>query len=168
MNPHPDTAPPQAARRAAAWAVAWALAVAGLGNLGTDLGPWYQGLKQPPWKPPDLWFGPAWTLIFGLTAWAGARAWLRAGSGLRQTLVWAFVANGALNVAWSWLFFRLRRPDWALAEVLPFWLSIVLLLWLAARADRLAAWLLLPYLLWVAFAAALNAAVARLNGFAWT
>jgi tryptophan-rich sensory protein len=68
-----------------------------------------------------------------------------------------------LNVLWSWLFFRARRPDWALAEVGLLWLSIVLLIVLAARASTSAAWLLAPYLLWVAFAAALNLAVVRLN-----
>jgi benzodiazapine receptor len=150
--------------RVGAAAALAATAVAGLGSLGTDLGPWYQALQQPPWKPPDLWFGPAWTLIFGLTAWAGARAWLAEPKrSQRRRLLAAFAANGALNVLWSWLFFRWRRPDWALAEVVLFWLSIVLLIVLARRSDRVAAALLAPYLLWVTFAAALNAAVVRLN-----
>ena len=33
----------------------------------------------------------------------------------------ACVVNGVGNVTWSWLFFRLRRPDWALWQVVPFW-----------------------------------------------
>ena len=45
-----------------------AIAVAGLGALMTDIGPWYQQLKQPPWKPPDWAFGPIWTTIFALAA----------------------------------------------------------------------------------------------------
>jgi tryptophan-rich sensory protein len=152
--------------RLRAWLVAAgaASAVAGLGSLGTDLGPWYQGLRQPPWKPPDLWFGPAWTLIFALTAWSGVRAWLaERRASPRRRLLLAFAVNGALNVLWSWLFFRWRRPDWALAEVVVFWLSIVVLILLVMRSDRLAALLLAPYLVWVTFAATLNAAVARLN-----
>ena len=56
-----------------------ALGVALLGGLVTDLGPWYAGLRQPAWKPPDAWFGPAWTLIFALTAIAGVMAWRAAG-----------------------------------------------------------------------------------------
>ncbi|MFO1328710.1 MAG: TspO/MBR family protein [Rubrivivax sp.] len=157
------TPPPGHAGRVGLWAAVAVMAVAGAGNLGTDLGPWYQALRQPPWKPPDLWFGPAWTLIFGFIAWSGARGWLRADAQMRRRLAWAFGLNGVLNVAWSWIFFRLRRPDWALVEVLPFWLSIVLLVWLLSRIDRVAALLMLPYLCWVAFAAALNAAVVRLN-----
>lgn len=151
-------------------AAAWTVAVAGIGSAATDLGPWYAALKQPPWKPPDPWFGPAWTLIFALSAWGCARAWLATGSGDararagRRTLLWAVAVNSVLNVAWSWLFFRLKRPDWALWEWLAFWLSIAVLVACAWRLDRRAGWLLLPYLAWVTFAGALNAAVVQLNG----
>jgi translocator protein len=164
MNPLPSATPSRVVVRAAALAALWTIAVVVAGTLGTDLGPWYQALRQPAWKPPDAAFGPAWTLVFTLTAWAGARAWIAApDAALRRALAWAFGLNGALNVLWSWLFFKLRRPDLALAEVALFWLSIVWLIVLARRGDRLAGWLLLPYLLWVGFAAALNAAVVQLN-----
>ena len=39
-----------------------------LGGTLTDTGPWYQNLRKAPWQPPDWLFGPAWTLIFALTA----------------------------------------------------------------------------------------------------
>ena len=91
------------------------------------------------------------------------RVWLRAATARRAQWLAALGANGALNVFWSWLFFKARRPDWALAEVVLLWLSIVLLIALARRDDTAAALLLVPYLLWVAFAASLNLAVVRLN-----
>jgi tryptophan-rich sensory protein len=69
-----------------------------------------------------------------------------------------------LNVLWSLLFFRLRRPDWALVEVGFLWLSILALMIVLFRYSRLAGLLLLPYLVWVGFAGALNFAVVRLNG----
>lgn len=62
-------------------AAAAALFVAMLGALMTDLGPWYNGLKQPAWKPPDAAFGPIWTLIFALAAAAGVIGWRRAAPG---------------------------------------------------------------------------------------
>lgn len=164
MNLLPTNTPRRGLLRPALVAAVAVTGVAGLGALGTDIGPWYQGLRQPPWKPPDAWFGPAWTLIFTLTGIAGGRAWLRAADRReRHRLLWAFGVNGALNVLWSWLFFRWRRPDWALAEVVLFWLSIAWLIVLVRRTDPVAALLLVPYLLWVAFAAALNLAVVRLN-----
>jgi benzodiazapine receptor len=164
MNPLPTPTTPRGLLRPALVAAAAVIAVAGLGAWGTDIGPWYLALKQPDWKPPDAWFGPAWTVIFTLTGIAGGRAWLRAAERRERTrLLWAFALNGALNVLWSWLFFRWRRPDWALVEVVVFWLSIVVLIVLVRRTDPVSALLLVPYLLWVAFAAALNLAVVRLN-----
>ena len=141
-----------------------ALAVAMLGALMTELGDWYYGLRQPPWKPPDWLFGPAWTLIFALTAAAGVAAWRDMhGKETREWLLVLFALNGFLNVLWSLLFFRLQRPDWAQFEVAFLWLSIVVLIVYVGRHSRLAAGLLLPYLAWVTFAAVLNGAVVRLN-----
>jgi tryptophan-rich sensory protein len=150
-------------RPVAAAAIA-ALAVAVLGGLMTDLGPWYQSLRIPAWKPPDWLFGPAWTLIFSLAALAGILAWRDARQRAdRDWLLALFALNGLLNVLWSLLFFRLRRPDWALYEVGLLWLSILLLIIVLARYCRPAAWLLLPYLAWVTFAALLNGEIVRLN-----
>lgn len=160
----PTTMPRARVLAASAWAAAGVVAVAVLGMLVTDLGPWYRALKQPPWQPPDAAFGPAWTLIYVLTATAAVRVWLRAATpAARVRWLAALGANGALNIVWSALFFKARRPDWALAEVALLWASIVLLIVLARREDALAALLLVPYLLWVAFAASLNFAVVRLN-----
>jgi tryptophan-rich sensory protein len=152
--------------RGRAWAAAAVAAacVAVLGGLATEIGPWYLGLEQPAWKPPDWAFGPAWTLIYACTALAGAKAWLASPASARRLLIGAFLVNGVLNVTWSLLFFRLRRPDWALLEVGLLWLSVLALVIVCGRRSRAAGALLLPYLAWVAFAAALNAAVVRLNG----
>ena len=146
-----------------------AVLVAAVGGLATDLGPWYRGLVQPPWKPPDVVFGPVWTLLYTLTAWAGARAWWLSGvhayPGWRQQrrVLGAFLLNGLLNVAWSAIFFLAQRPDWALVEIVLLTASVVGLIVVCAGIDRLAARLLWPYLVWVLFAATVNAGVIRLN-----
>jgi tryptophan-rich sensory protein len=146
-------------------AAALAIVTAAAGALVTDLGPWYQSLRVPAWKPPDWLFGPAWTLIFSLTALAGVTAWgAERDRRYRIGLVAMFVLNGVLNVLWSAFFFRLQRPDWAMIEVALLWLSILLLIVVLGRVSRRAAWLLVPYLAWVSIAAALTLAVARLNG----
>ncbi|MCP4637126.1 MAG: tryptophan-rich sensory protein [Methyloversatilis sp.] len=141
-----------------------ALAVAGLGGAMTDLSDWYRALAKPAWQPPDWAFGPAWTLIFGLSAAAGVLGWRYApdARGRRQLLA-MFAANGGLNVLWSALFFHLRRPDWALAEVVLLWLSVLFLMVRLRPWSARAAALLLPYAAWVAFAAVLNLAIVRLN-----
>jgi len=139
--------------------------ILGTGGLLTEIGPWYRGLNKPSWQPPDWLFGPAWTLIFAFAAWSAGLAWKTAPSeGWRITLVLLFLANGALNIVWSLLFFKWRRPDWALREVALLWLSIVVLMLWVGDATAQGALLLLPYLLWVSFAAYLNRTIVRLNG----
>lgn len=141
-----------------------ALTVAILGGMATDLSAWYEGLTKPSWQPPGWLFGPAWTLIFGFAAMAGISAWVRARDGReRQRIIVLFALNGFLNILWSGLFFRLRRPDWALSEVALLWLSVAILILGLWGISRRASWLLVPYLCWVAFAAYLNLAIVRLN-----
>lgn len=145
-------------------AIAAALALAGLGGLMTDIGPWYHSLQKPSWQPPDWLFGPAWTLIFGLMATANAYAWVRARSPAQRGRILAInVVNSGLNVLWSILFFRLQRPDWAMAELVPFWLSILAMMFLLGRSARISGWLILPYLAWVTFAGYLNWVIVELN-----
>lgn len=151
--------------RPVAIAAAAAVSVAVLGALMTDLGPWYAGLTQPSWKPPDWAFGPIWTTIFALASAAGVIGWRRAPARSDRSLVlMLFTANGFLNVFWSLLFFRLHRPDWALLEVPLLWLSVLALIVVLWRFARSAGALLVPYLIWVSIAALLNWQTVQLNG----
>ena len=141
------------------------LGVALSGALLTEIGPWYQGLVQPAFKPPDAWFGPVWTMIFIFVATAGDMAWKETqNQASRYWLIGLFVLNAGLNLLWSLLFFKLHRPDWALIEVVFLWLSIAALIWEMKSYSRRASALLLPYLLWVSFASAINYATVQLNG----
>ena len=134
------------------------------GGLATSIGPWYRGLRKPSWQPPDWLFGPAWTIILGLAAWSASLAWDAAPSPeLRMRVVMLFGANALLHFAWSPLFFRWRRPDWAFYEVIFLWSSVLAVIVGVAPLSTLAAWLVVPYLLWVTFAAYLNLTVVRLN-----
>lgn len=138
--------------------------IAALGATITQLGPWYQSLEQPPWAPPDMAFGPAWTLIFALSAMSAVTAWMAAPD--RESadgLLGLYAFNGSLNLLWSFMFFRLQRPDIAAVEVWFLWASVALLIVKCWRYSRTAALLLVPYLAWVAFAGVLNAAVVVRN-----
>lgn len=144
--------------------VLWGLVVGGVGGWLTDLTPWYRELKRPSWQPPDWAFGPAWTLILAMASYSAYLAWQGAADRRDQLLVIVlFAVNGIANLAWSPLFFRMRRPDWALIEVVFLWLSILIPIVLLARFSATASWLLVPYLLWVSFAAFLNWTIVKLN-----
>lgn len=139
--------------------------IAALGATITQLGPWYFSLAQPEWAPPAMAFGPAWTLIFALSAMSAVTAWIAVPD--RESadgLLGLYAFNGSLNLLWSFVFFRLQRPDIAAIEVWFLWASVALLIVKCWRHSRTAAFLLVPYLVWVAFAGVLNIAVVVRNG----
>jgi tryptophan-rich sensory protein len=135
------------------------------GGLMTPLGSWYFNLRKPSWQPPDWLFGPAWTIILGLAAWSAVIAWNAAPDAAgRADVIILFATNVVFHALWSPLFFRARRPDWALIEVVFLWASLVALVAGLWPISVQASLLIVPYLLWVSFAARLNLAIVRLNG----
>lgn len=146
------------------FAIAWAVTLGLGGGLLTKIGAWYRELKKPSWQPPDWLFGPAWTIILGLAAWAFVMSWNGApDEGARQLLIALYLVNGVFHFLWSPLFFTLKRPDWALLEVPLLWVSVLALCIGLRDYSVLASWLIVPYLVWVSFAACLNLAIVRLN-----
>jgi len=144
-------------------AILLSLIVGGLGGAATEIGPWYFQLQKPSWQPPDWLFGPAWTTIYVLTSIAGVKAWRMADEVQRRYFMGALLLNLVLNLLWSLIFFTSQRPDIALIEVVPLWLSILLMVLLVRSYSPVSALLMLPYLGWVAFAAYLNWTIVTLN-----
>jgi tryptophan-rich sensory protein len=150
----------------AAIAAGWAIILGGAGGALTDIGQWYRDLRKPHWQPPDWLFGPAWTVILALAGWSFYVGLTQVPSSAARAGVWAlFSANFVLHFLWSPLFFKLRRPDWALAENVLLWLSVVGLMVVLPRlvGDSFAGWLNVPYFIWVSFAFVLNAKIVQLN-----
>lgn len=125
---------------------------------------WYGQLAKPAWQPPGWVFGPVWFGLFVLIAIAAGKAWTSAMDEKKQRLMFmAFSVNGAFNVAWSYLFFSMKRPDFALFDIVALWLSIAALIALTFTVSRVASLLLVPYLAWVSLAMMLNIEAVRLN-----
>jgi tryptophan-rich sensory protein len=145
--------------------LAWGLAVAILGGLATDLGPWYHALKEPFWKPPDWAFGPIWSTIFVLSgiAWVGVKQ-LTVNHSILSRLNILFWLNAFLNLLWSVLYFRFQRPDWSLYESIFLWLSVLALLLTIRKVSTRYSLYMMPYLIWVSIAIVLNWDTVRLNG----
>ena len=144
-------------------AILLSLLVGGLGGAATEIGPWYFQLQKPSWQPPDWLFGPAWTTIYVLTSIAGVKAWRRGDEVQRRYFLGALLLNLVLNLLWSLIFFTSQRPDIALLEVVPLWLSILLMVLLVRGYSPVSSLLMLPYLGWVAFATYLNWTIVKLN-----
>ena len=147
-------------------AAGWAIVLGGVGGAMTDVGQWYRDLRKPPWQPPDWLFGPAWTVILGLAGWSFYIGLTAAPTPEALAAVWAlFGANFVLHFLWSPLFFKLKRPDWALAENVLLLLSVAALLVGLPRlvGDSFPGWLIVPYFTWVSFAFLLNLKIVQLN-----
>jgi tryptophan-rich sensory protein len=89
--------------------------------------------------------------------------WRQAGFLPARLPLTLFVFQLALNVAWSAIFFGLRAPGAAFLEVVLLWLFILSTAIAFWPVSKPASWLLVPYLTWVTYAAALNAAIWRMN-----
>ncbi|MHC2086720.1 TspO/MBR family protein [Methylobacterium sp. CM6244] len=141
-----------------------------IGSLSTtpNIEGWYAGLTKPGFNPPNWLFPVAWTILYAMIAlsfWrllgaSPATGPMRRGWWLA---VGAFLAQLALNAAWSPVFFSAHALGWAgiVAGAM-----LVMILWtirLSWRFDRFAAWLLVPYAAWVAFATLLTVTLWRLN-----
>ena len=123
-------------------------------------GEWYKQLNKPSWTPPNWAFPVAWTSIYLLIAFAGARVAPLEGSAYAMAF-WALQI--ALNTLWTPIFFGLRRLRGALPVMGCLWLAVAGATYTHMSLDLWAGLAFVPYLAWVTVAAALNLSVARLN-----
>ena len=141
-------------------------AVAGLGSWATlpNIPTWYDRLAKPPLVPPNWVFGPVWTLLYAMMAYAVWRV-LSAAPALpgRGRAVAMFFVQLGLNAIWPWAFFAGRSPAAGALNIVALDLAVLATIALFWRVDRIAALCLAPYLAWVMFATYLNLGVWRLN-----
>jgi tryptophan-rich sensory protein len=159
--------PPSGSRSllALAGSGAAAFGVGGIGGVVTarSVDTWYRGLDKPPWTPPDRVFGPVWSLLYGAQAVAAWMVWRSGDQRAPAPALELYGAQLALNLGWTLVFFGLRRPGWAVLEIVVLWVAIAATIAAFRRRSRAAAWLLVPYLAWVSFALVLTVAVWRRN-----
>jgi len=140
------------------------VSVVGQSFTSAGLESWYATLTLPSWTPPGGVIGAVWTTIFVLATASALILWNAPGAEKRRpVLASAFLANAALNVLWSWIFFVQHRLTLAGWEAILLDLSVIVLIVLAWPISRLAAMLLVPYAAWVAFASYLNFTIAGMN-----
>ncbi|KAE8415346.1 TspO/MBR-related protein [Aspergillus pseudocaelatus] len=139
----------------------------------------YKSLHKPAFYPPAWLFAPMWTVLYGAMGYAAHHATGAGYSALTSSSSSSTAAQSlgtnwetlyttqlALNYLWMPLFFGLRRPAWALADILLLGGNVAALMHTWWKTDRTAFWLMVPYAGWLAFATYLNAGVGVLNK--WT
>jgi len=136
-----------------------------IGQIATypNLAPWYASLSKPAFNPPNWVFGPVWTTLYLLMAFAAWRILRLPSDPTRRTALALFFVQLAMNAAWSWMFFAAHSPLLGLINIVPQLALIVATVVVFYRLDRLAAYCLVPLTAWVAFATVLNFSIWALN-----
>lgn len=124
---------------------------------------WYRQLRKPPFQPPPVTFPVVWTALYAAIAAASAETIDTAEGPERTHFEVALATNLALNAAWTWLFFRARKPVLATAGAAVLAGSTADLARRANKVSRRAHALLAPYLGWTSFATVLAGSIAWLN-----
>jgi benzodiazapine receptor len=126
-------------------------------------GEWYASLNKPSWNPPSWIFGPVWTALYTMMAVAAWLVWRRGGWTTQGRALSLYLVQLVLNAAWTPIFFGLKMPGLAFAEILLLFTAIIATALAFRRASTVAAMLLAPYATWVGFASFLNFTLLRLN-----
>lgn len=130
--------------------------------VGSDSA-WYAALVKPPLTPPGWVFPVAWTSLYIAMGLALAMILNARGARLRGLGIALFVAQFALNLAWTPLFFGAHRITASVGVI-----AVMLVLSIAAtivfaRIRLAAAWLMVPYMVWISFAGMLAYGIGALN-----
>ncbi|KAI4124538.1 MAG: hypothetical protein LQ338_004749 [Usnochroma carphineum] len=135
----------------------------------------YLALKQPPYRPPPQVFGPTWTTLYALMGYSAYRAWTTGTASLNPNTVQLtkqgatlFTIQLGLNLIWMPLFFGLKRPVEATADIVALTAVTGYLTYIWSQVDSVAAWCLAPYLGWLGFATYLSVGTGHLNNWNFT
>lgn len=128
---------------------------------------WYSNLAKPWFNPPSWLFSPVWTILYILMGSAAFLVWQTKSNkkikSLKNAAITLYLIQLLLNSLWSYLFFGLKNPSLALAEIVLLLLTISATTYYFWKINRTAAYLMLPYIAWVSFATILNVAIWQLN-----
>ena len=132
-------------------------AVAFIGSIFTSSNvssEWYNNVK-PSITPPNWVFPIVWNILFFLIAISLYLAWTNTKT-QKDKLIFAFGINFILNILWSVFFFSLKNPLLAFFDLILLLISILYLIILTCKINKISAYLLIPYLVWLIFAGILN------------
>lgn len=129
--------------------------IGSLFTVGAVKSEWYSSIK-PSITPPDYVFPIVWNVLFFLIGLSLFLAWTSADKKTKPSIAKVFGVNLLLNILWSVLYFWLRNPLASLIEIFFLAVSIVFMIRICYKVNKLSGRLLIPYLLWVCFAIVLN------------
>lgn len=133
-------------------------AIAFLGSIFTSPvtdSEWYGQIK-PAITPPSYVFPIVWNVLFFFIALSLYFAWINSDKDSKIKLMYVFAINLLLNLLWSVLFFGLKNPVFAFYDLIGLWFSIMVMIIIVFKINKISGYLLIPYFLWVSFVGVLN------------
>ena len=136
-----------------------------IGGLFTasSVNDWYQTLKQPAWSPPDWLFGPVWTILYVMIAFAGWLVYIKRSSKLKRFALLLYAGQLLFNLLWTFFFFYLKSPFLGFIDIVILIVFILGTIISFMPISQVAAYLLFPYLFWTLYASTLNGAIWLMN-----
>ncbi len=128
----------------------------GLGILLMGNGPtsdWYTSLNQAPWTPPNGAFGISWTLIMICFSIFMTLLYIKSPT---HKVIWLFVIQFLLNVAWNFVFFNQHLVTAGLVVILGLTFVVTVFLFSYLKLMKAKTLLILPYFIWICIASSLN------------
>ena len=138
-----------------------ALAIGGWLSGSGSQSEWYQNLNTAPWTPPGWVFGAAWFTI--MVCFAVYMAFLWELKDQRTLIIWLFILQWILNIAWNPIFFAFHMSAFALVVIVLLTILVTYFLFNFLAPLRYASLLILPYFLWLLIAVSLNTWVVLKN-----
>lgn len=115
----------------------------------------YEQLEAPPLAPPAWLFLPVWATLY-LAMGVAAYLVRQSGDVDYAAALRLYVWQLAVNVLWSFFFFRLGWRLFAFFWILLLIALVALTINAFCKHSRTAGWLLVPYFAWLLYAAYLN------------
>lgn len=137
-----------------------AVAVLGISFTNTST-EWYSYLLLPKIQPSPTAFMYIWSFLYLLLIVITSLAVLD--DNFSKRLRNLLLANGILNVLWSYAFFEINNPFGSLIILLAFFYIAYLIFQELNKIKPLYAYLFIPYLAWLVFALYLNYSILFLN-----
>lgn len=124
---------------------------------------WYETLILPPLTPAAEAFPTVWTILYAMLA-VSFLLYLTApyDKSKKSGYIW-FLAQLALNLAWSPVFFGMQSPIGSLCILVALVVCLLATLRRFYAVSTLSVLFLLPYTLWCLFALYLNIGIVALN-----
>lgn len=127
---------------------------------------WYSNLLASELTPAAWVFSIAWTILYFLMGVALYLIMRTKNSTNRvkpvNAYMW-FTINVIFNVLWSFMFFGMHSPAFALAVLFALIIISIFMARAFMRVNNAAGWLIVPYIIWLMFAFYLNAMIVYLN-----